>query len=100
MKNIVYFFLCQLILVNLLFAQSYVAPNGDDANPGTKEKPYGTFLKAISEVSPGDTIFVRGGIYNLINTITITVFIISSITETFISSPSYLPYLLYHHSLN
>ncbi len=65
--------LCLLFFVNVHYAQIYVAPDGDDANPGTIEQPYGTFTKAISMISPGDTIYVRGGLYALTNTITITV---------------------------
>lgn len=41
----------------------YVAPNGSDANPGTKEQPFLTLQKAQSFVSPGDTVYVRGGTY-------------------------------------
>ena len=60
------------IFIHLLYAQIYVAPNGDDENnPGTIELPYGTFPKAIEEATPGDTIYARGGVYDIISTITI-----------------------------
>ena len=72
MKKIVLLFFCSLIFTNILSAQKYIAPNGDDANPGTLEQPWGSFPKAISEAMPGDTIFVRGGTYDLLNTITIS----------------------------
>ena len=68
----------RIILTNLCFlvfsiyAQIYVAPNGDDNNPGTKDFPFGTFPKAISVVTPGDTIYARGGTYDIISTITIS----------------------------
>lgn len=71
-KKVLFLALYQLILINLLSAQRYIAPNGDDTNPGTKEQPFGTFPKAISEAMPGDTIYVRGGTYNLTTTITIS----------------------------
>ena len=41
----------------------YVATNGNDANPGTKEQPLQNVQKAQSLVSAGDTVYVRGGIY-------------------------------------
>ena len=63
---------CLLLITNGLYAQIYIATNGVDTNPGTFEQPYGTFPKAISESVPGDTIYVRGGIYELTSTITIT----------------------------
>lgn len=72
MKKVVLLIFCLLIFTHLLYAQKYIAPDGDDANPGTIEQPYGTFAKAISEAAPGDTIYVRGGTYNLTSTINIT----------------------------
>ncbi|RXK61788.1 DUF1565 domain-containing protein [Lacibacter luteus] len=41
----------------------YVATNGNDANPGTKEKPLQSIQKAQSLVSAGDTVYIRGGTY-------------------------------------
>lgn len=72
MKKVVFLVLCQLILTNLLYSQIYIAPNGDDTNPGTMEYPFATFPKAISDVIPGDTIYVRGGTYVITTTITIS----------------------------
>lgn len=60
-----------IIASQLAFAQIFVSTDGDDDNPGTIDEPYGTFSKAISEIMPGDTIFVRGGTYNLTSTIRI-----------------------------
>lgn len=42
----------------------YVATNGLDANPGTLASPWLTLQHAVYTVAPGDTVFVRGGIYN------------------------------------
>lgn len=42
-----------------------VAPNGDDANPGTKERPFATVGRAQQAMSPGDTTYLRGGTYRL-----------------------------------
>jgi hypothetical protein len=72
MKKIVLIFLLLLITVNQNFAQWYIATNGDDNNPGTIDSAFATFPKAILEANAGDTIYVRGGVYNLTNTITIT----------------------------
>jgi ankyrin repeat protein len=41
----------------------FVAPNGDDFNPGTKEHPFGSIDVAINNARPGDTIFIREGVY-------------------------------------
>ena len=41
----------------------YVASNGSDANPGTLLRPWKTIGKAAQMVSPGDTVYVRDGIY-------------------------------------
>jgi len=63
-----------LITATILHAQIFIAPNGLDANPGTFDLPYATFPKAIAAAvaGGGDTIYVRGGTYNLITTITIS----------------------------
>ncbi len=41
----------------------YVAPNGNDNNPGTLASPFQTLPAAISAASPGDEILLRGGTY-------------------------------------
>ena len=41
----------------------YVAPDGNDMNPGNLKQPFKTLQKAIEVVKPGEAIFVRGGIY-------------------------------------
>jgi hypothetical protein len=55
-----------------LHAQKYVAVDGSDDSLGTIDQPYATIPKAISETGIGDTVYVRGGTYNLTATITIT----------------------------
>ncbi len=72
MKLTVLLFLSLVVLSHPLLSQIYLAPDGDDNNPGTFLLPFATFPKAISEANPGDTIYVRGGVYDLTNTITIT----------------------------
>jgi uncharacterized repeat protein (TIGR02059 family) len=47
----------------------YVATNGKDTNNGTSlATPFATWQKGINAAYPGDTIFVRGGIYYLTGT--------------------------------
>ncbi len=45
--------------------QWFVAPNGADGNPGTREKPFATVMQAQKAVSPGDTVYLRGGTYSM-----------------------------------
>lgn len=71
MKKIIYPTFWFLVLASYLYGQYYVAPNGDDANPGTKDLPFATFPQAISAAMPGDTIYARGGVYDITSTITV-----------------------------
>ncbi len=41
----------------------FVAVNGSDNNPGSYDKPWATWQKAINEINPGDTVYIRGGVY-------------------------------------
>ena len=47
----------------------YVATDGDDSAAGSKEKPFASLNKANSVVTAGDTVWIRGGIYDLNDTI-------------------------------
>jgi ankyrin repeat protein len=49
----------------------YVATGGKDSDPGMFGRPFGTLGAAINVAEPGDTIFVRGGIYACSSTIDI-----------------------------
>ncbi len=60
-----------LVLPIMLFAQKYVATDGNDMNPGTIDLPFATITQAITVAVPGDTIYVRDGTYSPTNTITI-----------------------------
>lgn len=42
----------------------YVSVSGHDANPGTAEDPWRTMQKAVNTMAPGDTTFVREGVYD------------------------------------
>ncbi|MEA3188601.1 MAG: hypothetical protein QOD99_2431 [Chthoniobacter sp.] len=56
-------------LLSLLLPQSasgaefYVAPNGKDTNAGTIALPFETPQRAQEAAHPGDTVYLRGGVY-------------------------------------
>jgi len=43
----------------------YVAPGGNDYNPGTMEQPWATLAHAADVVEAGKTVYVRGGMYSV-----------------------------------
>ena len=43
--------------------ERFVAPNGDDAGPGTLDRPFRTIQKAAEAMAAGDTCIVREGVY-------------------------------------
>jgi hypothetical protein len=50
---------------NLSGRQFFIALSGDDNNPGTRERPWRTFLNINTpQVGPGDVVYVRGGVYS------------------------------------
>jgi hypothetical protein len=63
--------------LNVNATDLYVAPDGDDANPGTKEKPFATLVRARDAVRAlkknglpggGVTVWLKGGTYELTST--------------------------------
>ena len=44
-------------------AEFFVAPAGNDQDPGTLEKPFATVQRAQAAAVPGDTVYLRGGTY-------------------------------------
>lgn len=66
MKRLTLTILVTFIAVFLRATTYYVATNGNDNNNGTSLSiPFATWQKGINEAYPGDTIFVRGGVYYL-----------------------------------
>jgi len=63
---------CLFLYFNLIGAEYYVAPSGNDTNAGSLAAPFYTIAKAVPLAHSGDTIWVRGGTYFYTNTITIT----------------------------
>ena len=47
----------------------FVATDGKDGNAGSKDKPFATLNKANAVVHAGDTVWVRGGVYDLHDTV-------------------------------
>lgn len=41
----------------------YIAPDGDNSNPGTKEEPWATLDYAETQAQAGDVFVMRGGVY-------------------------------------
>ena len=56
--------------------QFFVSPTGNDANPGTMDLPFETIQQAMGLSStvfkPGDTVYVRGGVYVCATTTTVS----------------------------
>jgi parallel beta-helix repeat protein len=42
----------------------YVSPSGSDGNAGTFEEPWRTLRYAVSQLTAGDTLYLRGGVYS------------------------------------
>ncbi len=67
-------FSCALLLLSLPLSATqmihaagntyYVAPEGNDAYPGTFSQPWRTIQKAASTAQAGDTVYIRGGVYH------------------------------------
>ncbi|MBN1973367.1 MAG: right-handed parallel beta-helix repeat-containing protein [Sedimentisphaerales bacterium] len=52
-----------LALSPSIASEFYVAPDGNDANTGTIDHPFASIMHAQGIVSPGDTVWIRGGEY-------------------------------------
>ncbi len=56
-------------IVQSFGAVYYVATGGSDSAAGTKDKPFASLNKANKVVAAGDTVWIRGGIYDLNDTV-------------------------------
>ncbi|HVT91061.1 MAG TPA: right-handed parallel beta-helix repeat-containing protein [Tepidisphaeraceae bacterium] len=61
-------FIALFVSQAVLAAEFYVAPNGTDSNPGTIERPFGSVARGQEAASPGDTVWIRGGVYEFTGT--------------------------------
>jgi hypothetical protein len=60
------FTFCSLCIVETDAKTYFVATNGNDtANLGTITTPFATIMRAQKVVTPGDTVFIRGGKYQM-----------------------------------
>lgn len=50
----------------------YVSPTGSDSQAGTLDRPFASLQYAHDLAQPGDTIYLRGGVYNLKNGVQLT----------------------------
>jgi hypothetical protein len=65
MKEVLLLFF--LALYSIASAKTYfVSVDGNDANPGSLNQPFGTWQKGFTIAAAGDTVFIRGGIYNAV----------------------------------
>jgi len=71
----------------------YVAPGGSDNNPGTFSAPFATVMAAHAAASSGDSVYLRGGTYQLdnshISTLTPVRAIVNQITKNGIRYQAY-----------
>src|SRR6516164_6062657 len=52
--------------LNAAADEYYVAPTGDDSNPGTQDQPFATLQKGANTAKGGDTVWIRGGTYQVV----------------------------------
>ncbi len=56
---------CLLQAATAICAEYYVSPDGDDEDgAGSISEPWGTIDYAAAQLSPGDKLYARGGLYN------------------------------------
>ncbi|MHC4230113.1 MAG: DUF1565 domain-containing protein, partial [Planctomycetota bacterium] len=61
-----FFSLAMILFVLAAHTQAgeyFVAIDGADSNHGSRRQPFRTIQKAADSMKPGDTCYVRGGIY-------------------------------------
>ena len=49
----------------------YLAPDGDDDNPGSIDAPWALMHFAVQQLQPGDVLVLRGGVYDLPATVSL-----------------------------
>src|SRR4030095_7936270 len=74
-----------LLIATASAADFYVSVSGLDTNPGTEAQPWRTIQKAADILSPGDTAWVRDGIYRE----RVTVNVSGNAAEGFVSFRAY-----------
>ncbi|WP_196893792.1 right-handed parallel beta-helix repeat-containing protein [Aureivirga marina] len=62
-KNNLFLFLFFLCLTNYAQTNLFVSNSGSDSNDGSINNPFKTIKYASTQASPGDFVYVRGGVY-------------------------------------
>jgi hypothetical protein len=66
LKVILIISFCSALSASKVYAkQYYVSTDGKDTNTGSISAPFASLMRAQEAVKPGDTVFIRGGIYHL-----------------------------------
>lgn len=66
-RRIVFCFsICLLGLSSSQAAEFYISTTGDDNNPGTLRQPFASLDRGQQAASPGDTVWIRGGVYDYV----------------------------------
>jgi pectate disaccharide-lyase len=73
----------------------YVSPTGNDANPGTIDRPFYSLQRAVDQAIPGDTIYMRGGTFTYSATVDIKTPATSNAPITIVAYPGEQPVLDY-----
>lgn len=60
---IILMFFCNPFASELFAAEYYMATAGSDSNIGTIDAPWATLAYSLTRLSPGDTLYIRGGLY-------------------------------------
>lgn len=55
-----------LVTATLSAAEFYVSTTGNDSNPGTFGQPFASIARGQQVASPGDTVWIRGGVYEFV----------------------------------
>lgn len=65
MKKLILLLLLSFSSITTFATNYYVATSGNDSNSGTLNSPFKTLAKAISVVTAGDYIYIRGGVHSI-----------------------------------
>jgi Divergent InlB B-repeat domain/Right handed beta helix region len=72
-KIIIAILICFIFIIQHVGAATYyVATDGDNSNSGTVSMPWETIQYAMNQLSAGDTVYVRGGVYNELVIVTVS----------------------------
>lgn len=64
MRNLIFYLVFLFFFQNAFAFNYYVSPSGNDEDNGSVNSPFASLERACDELMAGDTVFMRGGIYN------------------------------------